>query len=106
MVFVPQTPVRSCLRHDEGVGSCESSFTENVERLHLPHTCINWILRCSRPAAAGLGNRERSVVILMDKMHIREDIVVSGTYNSTEHANLSIQTFQVGLLILGPFEEI
>ena len=66
-------------------------------------------------AAAGLGtcpDRERSIVILMDEMHIREDIVydpVSGKpYNyTTEHANLLIhfiQTFQVqwlGLLILG-----
>ena len=65
-------------------------------------------------AAAGLGtcpDRERSIVILMDEMHIREDIVydpVSGKpYNyTTEHANLLIhfiQTFQVqwlGLLIL------
>ena len=52
-------------------------------------------------AAAGLGtcpDRERSIVFLMDEMHIREDIVypVSGKpYNyTTEHANLLIHFIQ------------
>ena len=103
MVFVPQTPVRSCLRHDEEVRSCQPSRTLRDYTYHTrASTGFSAAVNQQLVAAAGLGtcpDRERTIVILM---HIREDIVydpVSGKpYNfTTEHANLLIlfiQTFR------------